>query len=185
MGKRAYTPAPWHARKYGVRKHERMEPDDSGPSQGLPKRMNEQTERPEYLCRCFHIWYDPEDMEKTVSNVKAHFFNKRKANWDKGKGAGPPDHEENGKGPRWQEECGNYGWAANRKEARGTKKERVPTRRKNGETKAGERNRKRVRGTPKRWKSKERGPAQRTSWEIRVGKPNIGTPRQPNKRKPT
>ena len=68
-GKGAYTPGPWHARKYGVRKHEQMVPDDSGPFQGIPKRMNEQTDRPEYLCRCFHIWHDPEDMEKTVSNV--------------------------------------------------------------------------------------------------------------------
>ena len=31
--------------------------------------MNEQTDRPEYLCRCFCIWHDPEDAEKTVSNM--------------------------------------------------------------------------------------------------------------------
>ena len=68
----------------------------------MPKRMNEQTERPEYQCRCFYIWYDPEDMDKTVSNMKAHFFNKRKANWDKEKGAGPQEQEAQGKGFRWQ-----------------------------------------------------------------------------------
>ena len=81
--------------------------------------MNGQTDRPEYLCTCFRIWYDPEDAEKTVNNMTAHFFNTRKATWAKEKGAGPPDAEEYGKGTHQQEEWGNHGWGSQQEKGTG------------------------------------------------------------------
>jgi hypothetical protein len=49
-------------------------------------------------------------MEKTVRNMKAHFFNKRKATWDKAKGAGPQEQEPQGKGYRTRGNWGEQGW---------------------------------------------------------------------------
>ena len=54
-GKSTYNSTPWHARKYGAYKHTYMPPDESGPYKRLPKRMNGQTDRPEYMCTCFDI----------------------------------------------------------------------------------------------------------------------------------
>ena len=41
-----------------------MPPEEYGPYKGFPKRLNTQTDRHEYKCECFEVWYDPEDMEK-------------------------------------------------------------------------------------------------------------------------
>ena len=79
--------------------HEYMDPDEEGPSKGLTKRMNEQTGRPEYLCECFDIWHDPADKEKTVSNVKAYFYNKERDEWDRrGREAGHPEQRDEQEG---------------------------------------------------------------------------------------
>jgi hypothetical protein len=81
--------------------------------------MNGQTDRPEYKCVCFDIWYDPEDAEKTVSNMKAHFFNKRKATWDKEKGAGSLEQESQSKGFRGQGQWGDQGWGKQQEGGKG------------------------------------------------------------------
>ena len=75
-------------RKPAAQRHIEKPPEEEGPFKELPKRLNTHTDRHEYKCECFDIWYDPEDMEKSVSNMKAHFFNKRKATWDKEKRGG-------------------------------------------------------------------------------------------------
>ena len=63
-GKNTYNSAPWNTRRHTAYKHTDMPPEVSGPYKGMPKRMNWQTDRPEYKRVCFDIWYDPEDAEK-------------------------------------------------------------------------------------------------------------------------
>ena len=62
-GRNSYSEQ-WNARRQVTQKHIMMPPEDTSPFKGLPKRLNTQTERHEYKCECFEVWYDPEDMEK-------------------------------------------------------------------------------------------------------------------------
>jgi hypothetical protein len=62
-GRNSYSEQ-WNTRRQATQKHIMMPPEDSGPFKGLPKRFNTQTDRHEYTCECFDVWYDPEDMEK-------------------------------------------------------------------------------------------------------------------------
>ena len=120
--------SPLGREKYGIRAHEQMDHDEEGPHKGLPKRKNEQTGRPESLCKCSNIRHDPVDMEKTVSNVKAYFFNKKREEWDRQeKGAGYPENaEEQGKGTRKKDEWGNQGWGTQQWETQGAQTMRNP-----------------------------------------------------------
>jgi hypothetical protein len=49
-------------------------------------------------------------MEKSVSNMKAHFFNKAKVAWDRAQGTGSPEPEPQGKGYRARGNWGEQSW---------------------------------------------------------------------------
>jgi hypothetical protein len=49
-------------------------------------------------------------MDKSVSNMKAHFFNKKKAAWESAQGEGTQEQEPQGKGYRARGNWGEQSW---------------------------------------------------------------------------
>jgi hypothetical protein len=123
-------------------------------------------------------------MEKTVSNVKAHFFNKRKAHGTRKKERDRLSTRSTERAPAGRRNGETLAGAANKKEARGTKKERVPTRRRSEAKEAGNLRRTKEGEIPTSQKNKEGIPTGRTSGEITGGDPKRATHRLPNRRNP-